>query len=69
MTCTHFVGFKDDRYWWAVKIFGPPHFIHRRWDLRGQREIAEGDIVVFATGTDKDIPSRKSGDDYSEETE
>jgi hypothetical protein len=38
--CVHFVGFRDDRYWNAVKVFGSPQFIHRGWDLRAQRETA-----------------------------
>lgn len=28
----HFVGFKDDRYWAAVKAFGKPDFVHRFWE-------------------------------------
>lgn len=47
----HFVGFRNDRYWNAVRVFGRPDFIHRRWDRRAQREIADGDTVLFA---DKD---------------
>jgi len=46
----HFVGFKDDRWHNAVKTFGKPDFIHRRWDYRAAGEICEGDMVVFATG-------------------
>ena len=33
----HFVGFKDDRYTTAVRIFGKPDFIHRIWDIRAWR--------------------------------
>jgi len=44
----HFVGFKDDRYTTAVRIFGKPDFIHRIWDIRAQKEIMEDDVVVFA---------------------
>lgn len=46
----HFVGFKDDRWWNAVRVFGRPDFIHRFWDRRAVDEIADGDIVVFADG-------------------
>lgn len=46
----HFVGFRDDRYWSAVRVWGVPAFIHMRWDRRGQREIAPEDTVIFATG-------------------
>ena len=30
----HFVGFRDERYWSAVKVWGRPSFIHRGWDMR-----------------------------------
>jgi hypothetical protein len=46
----HFVGFKDDRVFAAVKTFGRPDFWHRRWDYRAFCEVAEGDTVVFASG-------------------
>ena len=61
----HFVGFRDDRYWAAVKVFGRPDFIHRIWDLRARREIDfEHDVIVFADG--ETVPSVRSGDDIVE---
>lgn len=66
MRCTHFVGFRNDRYWNAVKVFGPPHFIHPGWDLRAQRDIAPGDVVVFAEGNADQVPRRQSYADYLE---
>jgi hypothetical protein len=57
----HFVGFRDDRYWNAVRVFGLPDFIHRGWDLRAQREIAPEDVVVFA-GVEQ-APRRRSFND------
>lgn len=50
MTVLHFVGFKDDRFHNAVKAFGRPDFVHRKWDQRAVSEVCEGDVVVFATG-------------------
>ena len=50
MPVLHFVGFKDDRYHTAVKTFGKPDFIHRRWDYRAVCEVCDGDMVVFADG-------------------
>lgn len=44
----HFVGFKDDRYWSAVKVWGKPDFYHRFYDHRAVGDIAPGDRVVFA---------------------
>lgn len=61
----HFVGFNDDRYWSAVKVFGLPDFIHRGWDMRAQREIAPGDTVLFASGDDRQEMRRKSYDDLT----
>ena len=46
----HFVGFRDDRFWNAVRVFGQPDFVHQGWDRRAQREIMEGDTIVFANG-------------------
>lgn len=46
----HYVGFRDDRYWNAFRIFGGPRIIHRWWDRRAVREIAPDDIVIFANG-------------------
>lgn len=48
--CIHFVGFRDDRYWNAVRVWGKPDFYHRGWDTRAKREIADCDTVVFAKG-------------------
>ncbi len=53
----HFVGFKDDRYSNAVKVFGQPDFIHRFYDARCVSEVMPGDRVVFATG-DESQPVR-----------
>lgn len=46
----HFVGFRDDRYWNAVRIWGEPDFIHLSWDRYAADEVAPEDIVVFARG-------------------
>jgi len=65
--CLHFVGFRDDRYLTALRVFGPPDFIHPGWDVRAAREIAPGDVVVFAQGTADQAPRRQSFTDYREE--
>lgn len=65
----HFVGFKetgarkDERYWRAARVFGAPDFVHPGWDMRAQREIADGDMIVFATGTADQEPRRMSYSD------
>jgi hypothetical protein len=48
----HFIGFKDDRYHNAVRVFGKPDFIHRFYDRRAADEICDGDIAIFADGDD-----------------
>lgn len=50
MPCVHFVAFRGEEYWSAVKVWGKPHVIHMGWDHRGQREIGEDDLVIFAKG-------------------
>ena len=65
--CVHYVGFRDDRYWNAVRIWGGPRFIHRGWDLRALRDIdPEIDIVIFAEGEHDQKPRVKSYDDIRE---
>lgn len=64
--CIHFAGFRDDRYLAAVRAFGLPDFIHRGWDKRARREIADGDLIVFAEGPADQEPRHKSYDDIRE---
>lgn len=53
----HYVGFRDDRYWHAYRIWGGPRIIHRRWDRRARREIGPDDVVIFAEGDWRQEPS------------
>ena len=46
----HFVGFKDERFNNARKVW-KPDFIHRFWDARAVAEVAEGDVVIYADAT------------------
>lgn len=64
--CIHFVGFRDDRYLNAVRVWGKPHFIHRWWDKRARREIAAGDTLIFADGEWTQEPSRYNAPDITE---
>jgi len=59
----HFIGFKDERYHNAVRVFGRPDFIHRHWDVRAKHEIVQGDVAVFAIKTYQDIPNEHSFND------
>lgn len=62
----HFVGFRGDEYVRAQRVFGRPDFIHIGWDLRAQREIAPGDVVVFARGSADQEPQARSFPDILE---
>lgn len=68
-SCLHFVGFRGDEYHRAIRIFGRPDFIHIGWDLRAQRKIAEGDVVVFAKGDEHQVPATRSFADIIEAPE
>lgn len=65
----HFVGFRGEEYHNAIKVFGLPDFYHRGWDRRAQREIAEGDTVVFANFHGLGAPSPYSYDDSNEDND
>ena len=62
----HFVGFRGDEYSAALRIFGPPDFIHIGWDRWARQEVMPGDIAVFARGTVDDEPSVYSVPDLRE---
>lgn len=62
----HFVGFRDDRYWNAVKVFGRPHYVHPGWDLRARRDVHPLDTIVFAEGEADQTPRVKSFSDIRE---
>ena len=56
MTATaqiHFVGFRGDEYWSAVKVWGLPDHYHIGWDKRAVSEVAAHDVVVFAVRDDR----------------
>lgn len=64
--CLHFVGFRDDRWWNAVRVFGKPDFIHPKWDQRARREIASEDTIVFADGDENQRVRFHNAQDYIE---
>ena len=44
----HFLGFRGEEYHSAVKVFGPPDFIHMCHDRRAYGDIdTRTDILVF----------------------
>ena len=67
MRSVHYVGFRDDRFLNAFRVFGGPRIIHRIWDQRAAREIGEDDIVVFANGDEHQPISKFNGNDIDEQ--
>lgn len=65
--CVHFVGFRGEEYWSAVRVWGLPDFYHRGWDNRARREIAEGDVIVFGPKADPDHVSPYTYDDSNQD--
>ena len=62
----HFVGFRGEEFWSAVRVWGRPDFFHRVWDHRardGGEFDPENDFFVFAKGTEHDAPSKFSFND------
>lgn len=65
--CVHFVGFRGEEYWSAVRIWGKPGMIHILWDRRAQRDIhPEYDTVIFAKGDWTQPLSKYNGPDIIE---
>ena len=46
----HFVGFRDERYHNAVRIFGEPEMVHEAWGRYAADDVAPDDLVIFAEG-------------------
>lgn len=73
MRCVHYIGFRGDEFVRARRVFGGPVFIHRAWDRRALRDIGPEDLVVFASGDERqpfahncdDITERHIDDDWS----
>lgn len=60
---THFVGFRGDEFGRAQIIFGAPDFIHRNYDPRLLGDIAPGDLVIFANGSETRKQAKYSWND------
>ena len=48
MSHVHFIGFRGEEYWSAVRVWGHPDFVHRWHDHRMSGDVAEDDVLVFA---------------------
>ncbi|GHH09456.1 hypothetical protein GCM10008023_06160 [Sphingomonas glacialis] len=58
----HFVGFRGEEYWSAVRVWGKPGFIHVGNDNRMRREMADGDVVIYANGCEARPSDRNFSD-------
>jgi hypothetical protein len=63
----HFVGFRDERYWNAVRIWGRPDFVHITYDRYATHDMAAGDTVIFAKGDWSQEPRSFGGPDVIED--
>ena len=66
LKCSHFVGFRGEEYWSAVKVWGWPDFYHRGYDNRMGKMLADGDLIVFANGCEAKGPQFYSYPDIIE---
>ena len=57
MVSVHFIGFRGDEYWSAVRVWGLPDFVHKWHDKRMYGDVGEGDVLVFAN---KSSPNKVS---------
>lgn len=46
------MGFRRDEFRSAVRVFGQPDFFHKVHDRRAIAEFCDGDLVVFANGSE-----------------
>lgn len=53
--CVHFVGFRGEEYNRAQRVWGTPDFVHVSHDVRVAGDVALGDTVVFANGSEAKV--------------
>jgi hypothetical protein len=63
----HFIGFRGDDYWSAVRVWGLPDFYHRDWDTRAQHDVADGDVLIFSYKAHPDKPVKFCYDDSNQD--
>lgn len=60
----HFIGFRGEEYWNAVKVFGIPDFIHLIHDHRMYGDVGPDDVLVFGPKADPGTISIYSWQDH-----
>jgi hypothetical protein len=48
----HFIGFRGDEYYRAIRVFGQPDFVHKFFDGRVREEADVNDTFIFANGSE-----------------
>jgi len=64
MAHVHFIGFRGEEFWSAVRVFGYPDFIHKWHDHRMYGDVGDGDTLVFANKATPNIISEFSWQDH-----
>lgn len=47
ISCVHFVGFRGEEYWSAVRIWGRPHYTWPEASFRTLGETGPEDVVIY----------------------
>ena len=61
---THFIGFRGDEYFRAVRVFGLPDFIHLTHDHRMYGDVGSDDKLVFGPKAEPNRISEFSWQDH-----
>lgn len=64
MRHVHFVGFRGEEFWSAVKVFGYPNFIHSIHDHRMYGDVGPEDVLIFGPKANPDHISKFSWQDH-----
>jgi hypothetical protein len=60
----HFIGFRGEEFWSAVKVFGYPDFVHLIHDNRMYGDVGDEDTLVFGPKASPDKISEYSWQDH-----
>ena len=64
MTSIHFIGFRGEEYWSAVRVWGRPDFVHLIHDHRLYGDVGQDDVLIFGPKADPTIISAYSWQDH-----
>ena len=64
MTSIHFIGFRGEEYWSAVRVWGRPDFVHLIHDHRLYGDVGQDDVLIFGPKADPLIISAYSWQDH-----